>query len=240
MKQLFIMVINGDTRKETIDMQLTDIKQVYPEFKAFKDVYTRLKIADSVRLSSSEGCINLDFAKESPFYRLYGKWEVDTELSKWIISGASCEILLQDANLIAKCLKKNAKTVESDDNAFTFKFIFKFLNEEENERSVVLQNSGDCNVFKSPFLSIEYNEVVMSPQIFEDDLIRLYQDGNTLTTERTDILILEVPRTSILSFQPKATEVTVRFTKNPEFDRKYVEVESTYEGLTLTQLFATI
>lgn len=221
-------------------IQVNDIKTVYPEFKSFKDIYTRLKVSETVyfrgnKLLYSDSVI-LGFGSDSPFYRLYGKWENSTKFGEWLRNGKTVSTSIDNINSIAKCLKKNAASIEYDDK----KFAFCFNDKDGNPQVVELEDTFREILFESPFKNIEFIEKILESSLFEDDLIRIYRYGDELTLEKTDDLLLEVPRTSVLSFQPKSENIVIRFTKNPEKCRKYVEIESTYEGLTLTQLFATI
>ena len=220
-------------------MIITDIKQTYPEFKLFKDIYTRIKISESVTFSKGDtsDSINLTFSKDSPFYILTGKLSGTTEFIKWTNSGNDTTLLISDINSISKCLKKNVSSIEYD--ASIFKFNFK--DKEDNDTHIIACPINNYS-FKTPFKSIEYIEKELSSDIFRDDLIRIYRSGDEIVDLKTpdSELLLEIPRTSVLSFQPKAEKVIIRFTKCPNVDRKYVEVETTYENLTLTQIFATV
>lgn len=215
---------------------ITDIKKVYPEFKSFKDVYTRLKVSEKVLFTSDNNKIILGFNEDSPFYRLYGEWDINTEFGNWIKNGKSVSMSIDNINLIAKCLKKNALSIDFDSDKFTFNFNDK----DANNVTIDFINDSKMTTFKSPFKSIDFLEIELDTVLFEDDLIRIYRNNDTLTTDKIGELLIEVPRTSLLSFQPKSEKVKIRFTKNSEVSRKYVEIETTYEGLTLTQLFATI
>ena len=220
-------------------MIITDSKKVYPEFKLFKDIYTRIKISDAVTFSKGDtaASINLTFSKDSPFYILTGKLSGSTEFINWTNLGNDTTLSISDINSISKCLKKNAISVEYDNSSFKFNF----KDKEDNDVNVTSAPINNVS-FTSPFKNIEYIEKELSPDIFRDDLIRIYRSGDEivdLKTQDSEIL-LELPRTSVLSFQPKSEKVVIRFTKNPDVDKKYVEIESTYENLTLVQLFATV
>lgn len=214
-------------------MIITDIKQIYPEFKMFKEMYTRLKVSSQIYFYNNNG-VSLEFAKDNAFYRLSGNLLKDSIFCTWIKSGCGALIDIEDINKIAKCLKKNVQSIEYDNT----KFIFKFSDKDGNDNSIEIKNIS-MNTYTSPFRVIKYVERDVDGLLFSDDLIRLYWDGNSVVTERKDVLLLELPRTTVLVTQKDAT-YKVRFTENPEVDKKYVEIESSTDELKMTQIFATI
>lgn len=220
-------------------------KNLYNEFKAFKNIYTSINISEGVYfLANNLGGINLLFSQDSVFYSLFGEWRVDTEFSKWLQHEKYCVYFeLSEINQISKCLKKNAVSVEFEGRTCKFEF-----NDKDGNLVVIKKGPINLQVQKSIEARIsQYNQIPMKTvfledKYFEDDIFEVFlKDEKEVALERTDDKLLEIPSDRIKS-KIKNSNATISFSELTRLNNRYVKLSFTSEelSLTLNQMFLTI
>ena len=216
---------------------LNDIKLIYPTFKWFKDNYSILNKATRVLLCGQSDVVKMYFNKDSDYYLLCGEITANNYFSNWL-NGKNVWLSLSDILLLHKCLKKNAISIEYDDESFSLKFTDK----EENTHDVKLVNISDISdvrrhidVLSYLTTDIPFDESRLNSEIFtayekDGELIFKHEEGYEK--------ILEHPSKKFIATQKNST-YSLSFSKIYG-NIRYVSLNSYTENITLRQLFATI
>lgn len=218
-------------------MILTDIKQIYPIFKWFKDNYSILNKATQVLLCGHSDRVSLFYNQDSSYYLLYGEITVDNIFSNWL-NNKKVILSLPDIVLLHKCLKKNAIQLKYDDDTFALQFSDK----EENIHDVVLKNINETDIhdkskrvqslmttdiaFDSSRLAVE----IFTPYENNGDLVFKHQEGYEK--------LIEHPSKKFICTQKEAT-YSISFSERYD-NIRYVAINSYTEKIKLMQIFATI
>ena len=239
------MAINGGTEKMTV---ITDTKQVYPEFKLFKEFYTRIKIAEKVTFYGENGKVYLLFPQESPYFIVSGELKLTSEFTKWVCKDNKIvTMLLSDINSISKALKKNVISVSYTETEFTFKFNEK-NNDELLETELTYVSEKSSEMAK---LQLKYNDIcskltmhVDGDGYFNDELTRTFISADELVISNDPIgeKFLEIPTAKIMSLQKgKMNSCSIDYSyKVSDKVGRYIRISSEADDLKLSQILLTI
>lgn len=221
---------------------ITESKQVYPEFKFFKSIYTTLNIAESIIMIPQKNNIFLLFSKDSQYYNLQGTLEGNTIFFNWLKTIDSCKITLSEINILGKCLKKNAISIEYEDkHYFSFKYIEK---DTEIEKEIKIFNnlnenySLDIEKFKDDNFEFVYT---LSDNFTKSEICTVFRDNNEITTSRSKDKIIEIPSARIKSIIKNGENKIFVSDRNIDGNR-FIKIKSTNKDLNLSleQIFKTI
>lgn len=220
-------------------MEITDIKKVYPEFKFFKDIYTSINKTPDIIFHANNGKITFELINgdDSQYSILYGSFlTISTEFLKWIIT-SDCKVTatLDDINILAKCLKKNAKTIMADDNTFTFNVITK----DGESKSICFTKEKDIPNLKVSNIIKQLKYSSELPNSFiNKEILMVYLKDNKISDDENDEKLLEIPSKKVLS-SLKNGKYTIKYSDRIGIS-KYVMISCTNESLCLNQIFATV
>ena len=226
-------------------MKIEDSKLVYPEFKYFKNIYTKINLAEEIFFEGNENDVDLYFNTESSFAILYGKIEKqETEFLKWL-KDKTVKFKMADIIQIGKCLKKNAVSIEYDDT----NFIFNFTDKDGVEIKVSLENSQyeklkeikrKIQLVKQ--YDIKSGKIDLEKEDFQSDIFVIYNEEEKVSRKRTSDKIIEIPKERINSLLKDFTNVNIQYSTKDNIGARYVILSSKNDefNLELSEMYKTI
>ena len=227
---------------------ITENKLVYPEYKLFKEFYTRIKFADKVTFYGMNGKVLLIFPQDTPYFIVTGELKLTSEFTKWLVKdNKSVTIPLVEINAISKALKKNVESVSYDDNSFTFKFNEK-VGDGLESREFTYTNKENAEVAA---LRLKYDSIcsnlsmhVDDSNYFDDELTRTFITPADVTVSNDNVgeKFLEIPTAKLVSLQKgKMNKCYVDYScKISDKMGRYIRVTSEADDLNLSQILLTI
>lgn len=213
-------------------MTISDEKEVYKEFKFFKNIYTKINFSPSIIFEGENGSVKMYFERTSKYSISYGELFGCSQFTKWLKDhSARVQIKTEDLVEIAKCLKKNAKLVEFTDEYFKFEFLTK----DETLKTVVLNKLDKTNIIKKVDFDFSFE---ITNEFFTSEIFEIFFNGVKIIDQKTPEKIFEYPIGKVNSII-KGCNATIHFTKMID-DQRYVEISSGNEDLKLIQRFLTI
>lgn len=203
----------------------------YDICKFFKSIYTQLNFAPEIYFKDNEMIFNTG----SSFYINSGKLLAENDFTDWL-KNKNVLISVPDIVELGKVLKKNALEAIFDNDTFSVKFLTK----EGNEKTITFKNdTGDIKQFEKleKYENQLVNEEVLPVEYFNNDILELFIKDDKLTTERSQIKLVEIPTDKIE--QVKGGEYHIKYSEDKNGQR-YVQITSKNNDLELSQLFITI
>lgn len=226
-------------------MKITDLKEVYNEFKYFKGIYTKLNLSESIQFlgDQNDDSVHVIFVRNSSFSNLYGNIKGNTKFLSWLKDDEK-SIHLQTEKIIelGKTLKKNVIEIEFDDE----KFQFKYLDKDGNitELTIKKDTTAENKIIKDAFSNIKVNfdnSFELSEEYLKTDIIEVFNDNENISRIRTKDKIIEIPKDRVDSII-KGEKVFISFSLKDEIGSRLVSLKSKSEdlGLELVEIFKTI
>lgn len=219
--------------------KITDNKQVYSEFKYFKDIYTSLNKAPEIEFISKNGeeSIHLIGGDDSSYFILIGKLYGETAFLSWLTS-SDCIVhaKLEDINKLAKCLKKNTISYEATEVSF----IYEMLDKDGNTQTITFIKKMYVPEEKINFIQskLAYSAKIPTEYLSHDICTISLNNDNKITNDENDRKILEIPSKKVLA-SLKDGEYDILYSDFIE-NRRYVAIRCKNKQLMLEQIFATI
>lgn len=226
-------------------MKITDLKEVYNEFKYFKGIYTKLNLSESIQFlgDQNDDSVHVIFVRNSSFSNLYGNIKGDTKFLSWLKDGEK-SIHLQTEKIIelGKTLKKNVIEIEFDDEKFQFKYLDK--DGKTIELTIKKDTTAENKIIKDAFSNIKVdfdNSFELLDEYLKTDIIEVFNDNENISRIRTRDKIIEVPKDRVDSII-KGEKVFISFSLKDEIGSRLVSLKSKSEdlGLELVEIFKTI
>lgn len=226
-------------------MKITDLKEVYNEFKYFKGIYTKLNLSESIQFlgDQNDDSVHVIFVRNSSFSNLYGNIKGDTKFLSWLKDGEK-SIHLQTEKIIelGKTLKKNVIEIEFDDEKFQFKYLDK--DGKTIELTIKKDTTAENKIIKNAFSNIKVdfdNSFELLDEYLKTDIIEVFNDNENISRIRTRDKIIEVPKDRVDSII-KGEKVFISFSLKDEIGSRLVSLKSKSEdlGLELVEIFKTI
>jgi mevalonate kinase len=213
-------------------------KEIFEVVKYFKDIYTNMNQSEEVFFKGKRF-----FYKNNPHFLLHGELLGDDNnvFVNWISKTKSVKVRIKDMDELRNCLKKNIVSLDISEKEF--KLTYK---DREEVQKVFLCSEEDESIMDQTIDKIETiskelkgKEKLDSSKIDSLEILELYSDGQKLLESRTDDKIIEIPVKRIVSLM-KESEYSIRFSNKNEQGRRYVEISSQNQDLSMSQIFATI
>jgi len=217
---------------------ITDPKAVFPEFKYFKNLYVPLNIAEKITFSAIDGHAMLKFSDDNEYYKMYGELlDTSSMFMQWLLQYINTvTINYSDIQMIGKCLKKNAIEIEYDSKHFKYKFNIQNKDGELEEKEVLLRASNTVIDFEcQEFDAVLTNSGILTDDYLKGDVCEIYRkDDGTITNERTNEKLLEIPVAKIESLLKNGNNL-FSFSDVNNKNQRYVSITSSTDALKLTQ-----
>lgn len=216
---------------------------LYKEFKYFKEIYTTLNKLPNMEIISKNGVISfrLSGGDDSDFFILRGELYGETEFLKWVKQkDGIIKLSTDDISTLGKCLKKNAKSVNGDDEDT---FVFAMDGKDDNDNAIV----STVMLFRDPYaedkklskiIPLLTSSETISINSFGKEILNIYLDGGKISMTNGKKL-LEIPTKKVLSLIKGAPNCEISYS-NPEAKEHYIAIKSSNSNLMLEQIFATI
>lgn len=220
-------------------------KDIYEVVKYFKNIYTKMHVKDS----ESMHAIGARFYYPSdPHYIMFGEFDtsVANPFTEWVASkpGAEFRMDLTQVDALRSCLKKNIVSLDSDDSSF----VLKYKDKEEKELEFRLDRLASPDpTFALVAWKVEKIEALLSStsplgaEMFgSKDVLQVYLDkGGSITPERTDRKLIEIPLRRVFSIMDES-EISISHSEETADGRRFIRISSSGNGIKLHQVFATI
>ena len=229
-------------------MEITELKEVYPEFKFWKDRYTSINKSSDIIIAGSgvKDTVTIIFSTPEDYYYLEGTIRGNSKFIDWLNEDNKIVKVSMDAlNQIRSALKKNVYKIEYDNESFNFYFKSK---ETEEDITISIKNTKNDefkkiidkgNLLKSR-LTQKYE---LKKSFLNDNLFEVFLKDNTIVDEKTTNKVLEIPSNKLQPIQKaEDTIYNICISERDAFDQRLVSVESSSDssGISFTQIFNTI
>lgn len=216
----------------------TEPKEVFPEFKAWKNVIVPMNKTEKVTVLPGKGCLELRFSRDGNPFIFYGKLDGFEGIYALLKEAKSCfTAALADLKAISAVLKKNVISVSFAQDAISYSY------KSKEDESVVLETRFALEPISEEAFGpqdVAYQkDMKLEEHLLEKDILKLFlKDDDSITEERTHRKLFEFPVAKIWSLLDPSNTF-IRFS-SMENERRYVDIYSKKDGLELHQLFLTI
>ena len=219
--------------------KITTPKDVYEEFKYFKNIYTKINFADKISLigDSKNNRVLIHFLDVSEFTILVGYLYGDTRFLNWLKDGNKrVSGNFQHFIDIGKTLKKNVDSIEWCNDYF----YFYYKNKEELMCTFMMK--PDSTISSPKILETEFKkEFEVGDNFLKSDILQIFENGNEISETKTINKIIEIPRERVYSLI-KNEKLFLSFTEKDKDDTRIIKLHSKSNDLNLEliQYFRTI
>lgn len=225
--------------------KITETKELYEEFKYFKNIYTKINLSKYIQLlgDKENDVVYINFVRDTVFSNLIGKLTGNTHFLNWLKEdNKSIIISLETINELSKTLKKNVVSVSYDDD----EFIFKFNDKEDQARTVVIKRDTTKETeriiaaFHTLIVKFD-NDYKLSDDFLNSDILEVFHENGNIGRNRTKDKVIEIPKARLNSYI-KDEDLILKFSDKNEIGARFVSISSKSEklGLELVEIFQTI
>lgn len=219
--------------------KITIPKDVYEEFKYFKNIYTKINFADRISLigDSKNNRVLIHFLDISEFTVLVGYLYGDTQFLKWLKNGDKhVSGKFQHFIDLGKTLKKNVDSVGWCDDYF----YFYYKNKEDLMCTFMMKL--DSTISSPKILETEFEkEFEICDDFLKSDILQIFESDGKISEVKTTNKIIEIPKARVYSLI-KNEKLFLNFTEKDEEETRIIKLRSKSDDLNLelVQYFRTI